>query len=113
MRKTLMMFAALSLAACAGRPPIVSTPPAACNRLIPHEWADGVPAANVPQNFDTSKLVGTVLTQAIVAAIIAPWANAYVEMNGQLDKANGRTADTITIVQQCEAQVNAARPKGS
>jgi hypothetical protein len=37
------------------------------------------------------------------------WAGAYTAMSGQLDKANGRTSDTISIVRECEKQVNAAR----
>jgi hypothetical protein len=31
-------------------------------------------------------------------------------MSGQLEKANGRTTDTIGIVNTCETMVNDARP---
>jgi len=56
-------------------------------------------------------MLGKPLTPAMAAAIIGPWAGAYVGMSGQLDKANGRTADTISIVGVCESQANAARVK--
>jgi uncharacterized protein YcnI len=56
--------------------------------------------------------IGKPLTAAVAAAIVAPWASAYVAMNGQLDKANGRTRDAITIPHNCEKMVNAARPGG-
>jgi len=42
---------------------------------------------------------------------VKAWAAAYVASEGQLAKANGRTADAIGIMQRCEAMVNAARPK--
>jgi len=83
-------------------------PPARCADLIPKGWSDGVPAAAVPDNAPV--VMGAPLTPQIVAAIIAPWASAYVEQDSQIDKANGRTADTISIVRECEAQANAARP---
>lgn len=54
---------------------------------------------------------GVPLTNAVIAAIIGPWASAYVGMSGQLEKANGRTADTIGIVATCERMVNEARPR--
>jgi hypothetical protein len=47
------------------------------------------------------------LDSAILAAKL--WAQSYVGMSGQLEKANGRTGDAIAIMHQCEAQVNAAR----
>lgn len=89
---------ALALTGCISRP-IVSTPPARCASLIPDSWSEGVEAAPVP---DTAQL--TLLDQ------VKAWASAYVAMGGQLEKANGRTADTVTIVQRCETLVNEARP---
>jgi hypothetical protein len=59
---------------------------------------------------DAPVTLGAPLTAPVIAAIIAPWAAAYVGMSGQLDKANGRTADAIGIVRTCEAMVNEARP---
>lgn len=42
---------------------------------------------------------------------VKAWAGAYVAQDGQIAKANGRTADTIYIVGQCEDMANAARGK--
>lgn len=38
--------------------------------------------------------------------------NAFVAQTAQLDKANGRTKDTIFIVENCEKMINKARPGG-
>ena len=103
---------ALSLTGCGliSRP-VVSQPPARCASLIPATWSEGVEAAPVPQNDPrVGGWIGQALTDAMVAAIVAPWASAYVEQDGQLAKANGRTADTVAIVRQCEEMVNSARP---
>lgn len=97
----------VALSGCAAARPIVSTPPAACAKLVPSGWHDPVPGTPVP---DTTALAGaTALDAAIYAA--KQWAGAYVGMSGQLEKANGRTADAIDIVTNCEAMVNSARPK--
>lgn len=106
MRKTIAL-AALALAGCINRP-VVSTPPADCASLVPAGWHDGVEAAPVPENAPVQ--LGQPLTAATVAAIIGPWASAYVVMSGMLEKANGRTADAIDIVKRCETLVNKARP---
>ena len=77
----------------------MTTPPASCARLIPENWSEGVKGAPVPQ-MDALDLLGQVKA----------WAGAYVASEGQLAKANGRTADAIGIMQRCEAMMNAARP---
>lgn len=88
----------------------VSTPPARCADLVPTSWAEGVPGAPVPSNEPRiAEWLGKPLTAAMVAAIIAPWAGAYVTSEGQISKANGRTVDTVGIVKRCEEMVNAAR----
>lgn len=87
------------------------TPPARCADLIPTDWQQPVDAAPVPTNAPDAEWLGKPLTAAVEAALIAPWANGYVAQDGALAKANGRTADTISIFKACEAQVNAARPK--
>lgn len=107
MRKMLMLCAALSLPACASKRPIVSTPLAACSSLTPSEWAAGVEAASIPDNAPVT--LGVPLTDELVAMIVAPWASAYVAMSGQLEKANGRTKDAMTIQANCEKMVNASR----
>lgn len=109
MRKLLMISAVLSLTACAGKTPIVSTPPAACAKLIPKGYSEPLPAASIPTPFAAT--LGVILTAELAAQIVAPWAKAYVETSGTLEKANGRTADSINIVKSCEDRVNAARPK--
>ena len=81
------------------------TPPARCADLVPTTWAQGVPATPVP---DTAAPEGVTGVAAAIVAVKA-WAAAYLGMSGQLEKANGRTADAIGIVRQCEAQTNAAR----
>lgn len=111
MRKVLMLCAMLLLPGCAGNPSIVQTPPAACAGLIPESWSEGVEAAPIPQNADVTDWLGKPLTAAMAAAIVAPWASGYVAMNGQLTKANGRTIDSVEIMRNCEALVNAARPE--
>lgn len=90
---------AISVAGCGliSRP-VVSQPPARCASLIPDSWSDGVEAAPVPDTAGMSPL-----------DMVKAWAGAYVEQGGQLAKANGRTADTVVIVQRCEDMVNAAR----
>ncbi len=98
-RITACAAVALSLTGCGliSRP-VVSQPPARCADLIPPSWSEGVEGEPVP---DTA---GLDLKGALQA-----WAAAYVGADGQLAKANGRTADTVSIVRQCEAMVNAAR----
>lgn len=110
--KRLIVTLALSaaLTGCINRP-VVSIPPAACAKLVPSGWAEGVEAAPIPANEpQIPDWLGKPLTASMVAAIIAPWAAGYVAMSGQLDKANSRTAGAIEIQSKCEAMVNAARP---
>lgn len=107
--RSILIIAPLLLTGCIRTPaPIVSTPPARCADLIPVGWKDGVEAAPVPDT--TAPAAMSPLDAAIMEA--KQWAGAYVAQDGQLDKANGRTADTISIVRTCEAQANAARPGG-
>lgn len=92
MRPTLL-FAVLPLCALsAACQSIVKTPPARCSSLIPKTWADGVPGAALPAGDET-----------------ADWQKAFVAQSGQLSKANGRTADVISIIGGCETLVNKAR----
>lgn len=92
---TVVLCAGLS--GCISRP-VVSVPPARCASLIPASWAEGVDAEPVP---DTSGM--SAIDQ------IKAWATAYVGMGGQLEKANGRTADTVAIIARCETLMNEAR----
>jgi hypothetical protein len=109
-RNLLTLCVLLSLQACATNPNIVTIPPAACAKLVPQGWREGVEAAPVPENAPgLTEWLGKPLTAAMAAAIIAPWASGYVAMSGQLTKANGRTADAMEIQSNCEALVNDAR----
>lgn len=72
--------------------------PSACSTLLPDSWREPVPGAPLPQG-DT----------------VGDWIAFADAQTGQLDKANGRTADSIAIVERCEARdraaVKRARPK--
>ena len=92
-----MACMAPGLAACAGGPPIAATR-AACSSLLPDEWRNGVPGAPLPEG-----------------NTVGDWIAFGDAQTAQLDKANGRTADAIGIVERCEARdraaVENARPK--
>lgn len=93
--------------------PIVSTPEVRCNSLIPSTWSEPVGSASIPQNDPRlNEWIGQPLTAPMAAAIIGPWAAAYIAADGQLDKANGRTRDAIEIDRVCEAAYNEAREAG-
>lgn len=86
---------ALALAGCGQV--VVSTPPPDCASFIPPAWEKPVPGAPLP-------------------AITAPdplrsWMQFGVEMGAQLEKANGRQADTLHIVRECERRAREARPR--
>lgn len=72
--------------------------PSACSTLIPDSWREPVAGADIPKG-DT----------------VGEWITFADAQTGQLDKANGRTADTIGIIQRCEKRdaeaVKHARPK--
>lgn len=95
---------------CVDRP-VVSTPPASCSSLIPQGWKEPVAAEPIPTNADVSGWLGKPLTDAMAAAIIAPWATGFVGQAGALEKQAGRTQDAIAVVENCERMVNAARPE--
>ena len=92
--KGLMLLSILmpTLQACAlfaGAPPIV-TSRAACSSLIPDTWRDGVPGADLPDG-EGGETVGD-------------WIAFADAQTAQLDKANGRTRDTLGIIERCEAR---------
>ena len=87
----------------------METPPAQCAKLIPKAWSTAVASEPIPEAVDVSQWIGLPLTQAMAAAISGPWASAYVGSDGQLDKANGRTIDAISIMTECERLVNESR----
>lgn len=91
MRKTPTLLAMLSCTLFAACQSIPDLPNARCSTLIPNSWSEGVPSADVPRGD------------------LAEWQKGYVAQSTQLAKANGRTIDTINIVQNCEALVNEVR----
>lgn len=94
MPKSTLLCALLLAVPLAGCAHTVMSPNARCSSLIPPNWADGVPAVPLPGFEDVGEVVG-----------------AFIEQTGQLDKANGRTADAIHIVSTCEAQINETRER--
>jgi hypothetical protein len=79
---------------CAGCSHTVITPPADCLAFIPDSWREPVSGAPLPDGMDARA-----------------WMAFGVEQTGQLDKANGRQADTLHIIGQCERNANKARPQ--
>lgn len=79
---------------CAGCQTTVMTPPVECSQFIPDSWKQPVAAAPLPSGRD-----------------LPAWVTFGIEQSGQLEKSNGRTADILHIVQQCEKNANRARPQ--
>ena len=82
-----------TLGACVGSPVIVATP-SSCSTLVPTAWRTPVPGAPLTE--------GTT---------VADWIAFADAQTGQLDKANGRTVDTLDIISRCEARDRAAVAK--
>lgn len=97
------------LAGCADT--VVSTPPAACASLIPQSWRTPVPPEPIPTPVDAGGWLGKPLTDAMVAAIEAPWATGFVGQAGALEKQAGRTVDAVDLMTRCEALVNQSRAR--
>jgi hypothetical protein len=83
--------------ACVSGGPIVASP-SACSTLIPDSWRLGVEGAALPGG-DT----------------VGDWIAFADAQTGKLDMANGRTTDSIDIIERCEARdreaVKRSRPK--
>lgn len=76
----------LLLGGCAGTP-VIQAPSSSCTTLIPNEWREGVAGAELPTD-DTA----------------GSWIAFGDAQTGKLDQANGRTKDTIGIIERCEAR---------
>lgn len=87
MRLLMPISIALLLQGCVGTPHIVTTR-IACSALIPGEWKKPIEGAPLPSK----------------DAAMGDWVGFAFAQTGQLDKANGRTADTIGIIERCEAR---------
>lgn len=81
---------AAALSACAS-PPAVYLNASPCSQLVPETWRKGVESAPLPAH-DT----------------VGEWVAFGDAQTAQLDKANGRTADALGIVEKCEARDRAA-----
>lgn len=84
----------LLLAGCSA-PTVLSTPNS-CATLLPADWKQGVPGADLP----TGDTVGD-------------WVAFADAQTGKLDMANGRTRDSISIIERCEARDAAAVKKAT
>lgn len=82
----LLALPAAALSACTTRP-VAFLNASPCSQLVPDGWKDGVESAPLPK-VDT----------------VGEWVAFGDAQSAQLDKANGRTADALTIVQKCEAR---------
>ena len=87
MRGWMLLCAMPGLTACAGAPPIVTIPAAACAALLPAGWKAGVAGAPLPGG-----------------ETVGEWIAFADAQTGRLDEANGRTRDAIGIVERCEAR---------
>jgi len=87
----LMLLPAVALSGCVQT---VTSPPSDCLSYIPDSWREPIPGAPLPDGVDART-----------------WMQFGVEQSGQLEKANGRTADVLHVVRVCEANVNKARPR--
>lgn len=86
-RMILAILAASALTGCASLPLMHKTPPAlACGSLIPDSWRKPVPGAARPTDNTAGAWVGFGLAQT-----------------ENLDTANGRLNDTLTLVDKCDS----------
>jgi len=93
----LILAAPLLLCGCITGGPIVAAS-GACSTLIPDSWRLGVEGADLPAGMT-----------------IGDWIAFADAQTGRLDVANGRTIDSLAIIERCEARdaaaVRASRPK--
>lgn len=103
----------LLAAGCVSSPPIIADK-APCSTLVPQEWRNGVTGAPGPAEIVLPPVSHPDAIQAY-ADLAREWMKFGVGQTGQLQKANGRTADAIGIIERCEerdrAAVDRARPK--
>ena len=98
MQKGLIAAACLlTLSGCVTSGPIIAAD-SDCSGFIPQAWRSPVPGAELPAG-DT----------------VGDWIAFGDRQTGQLDKANGRMADTLHIIGECErrsaAAVKRSKPK--
>ena len=86
MPRSIPLLAMLACAACVGGP-VINATPGACSSLLPDNWRGPVEGFPLPDG-----------------NVVGDWILAFDGQTGQLDKANGRTADAIGIIERCEAR---------
>lgn len=86
----------LLLTSCAGQ--VIVASPSSCSSLIPASWRTPVPGAALPDG-----------------NTVGDWVAFGDAQTSQLDKSNGRSADTIDIISRCEVRdkmaITRAKPK--
>lgn len=87
LRLCLLLSTLLVSPACVGGPPIVTASAAGCTQLLPADWKDGVPPADLPSGDSAGD-----------------WVAFADAQTGRLDVANDRTKSAIGIVERCEAR---------
>lgn len=88
-RLSVLMLASLCFAGCAST--VVTRDVPRCSELVPGEWKEGIAGASLPSDDDKES-----------------WRKFGLQNAGQLSLANGRTRDTISIVEGCEKRDEAA-----
>lgn len=101
LRAIAMLLPIALLAGCAAT--VVRGGASSCSDLLPSEWEKGVDPVDFP--------VSAKLEDGHDDA--RPWQEGFVGQTGQLEKANGRTADAIGITRRCEARDREAVRKSS
>lgn len=94
MRLLLLLSIASAVSACAGTRPLVMTPDAfSCAALVPDSYRHPVKSTPLPSETASQGQLWTSLD----------------DQTARLDQANGKTADVLSIADQCEAEKVKAR----
>lgn len=89
-----LVIATAGVTACVA--PVVTTQPNSCSALLPKDWRQGVAGAPLPEG-----------------NTVGDWIVFGDAQTGKLDQANGRTKDSIGIIERCEQRDAAAVKKAT
>ena len=102
--KLALMPMLLLVPGCVSSPPIIASK-AACSTLVPETWRAGVGVGKI----------GAVEPTATDLERLKIWQQFAIDTVGRVITADSRTADTIGIIERCEARdaaaVRKARPR--